>query len=104
MTRPRPGVWLAAPGRCDATGYFDAGEGDFAEFKVAFFTDPQGVVRKVWLLMVLGHSRWLWGRFCARSCLRTPISAGFLRERCAMADIVATRRNDVLQGPSRLIA
>ena len=41
------------------------GQVDFAEFKVAF-ADAPGVVRKVWLFtMVLGHSRWLWGRFCA---------------------------------------
>lgn len=36
---------------------------DFAEFKVEFETDP-GWIRKVWLFsMVLGHSRFLWGRF-----------------------------------------
>ena len=35
------------------------------------FADEPGVVRKVWLFtMVLGHSRWLWGRFVrhARTC------------------------------------
>jgi transposase len=38
---------------------------DFAEFAVSFASEP-GVRRKVWLFsMVLGHSRWLWGRFCA---------------------------------------
>ena len=38
---------------------------DFAEFSVTF-DDAPGVVRKVWLFaMVLGCSRWLWGRFCA---------------------------------------
>lgn len=36
---------------------------DFAEFSVEFADEP-GVTRKVWLFsMVLGHSRWLWGRF-----------------------------------------
>ncbi|WP_111735876.1 IS21 family transposase [Roseovarius amoyensis] len=52
---------------------------DFAEFTVEF-TDEPGVVRKVWLLsMVLGHSRWLWGRFVAsqnlQSVLRCHIAA-----------------------------
>lgn len=46
---------------------------DFAEFKVAFDDEP-GVVRKVWLFaMVLGHSRWLWGRFCAGQDLQTVL-------------------------------
>ena len=36
---------------------------DFAEFSVTF-TDEPGAPRKVWLFsIVLGHSRWLWGRF-----------------------------------------
>ena len=44
---------------------------DFAEFAVEF-TDEPGVVRKVWLFsMVLGYSRWLWGRFCASQNLQT---------------------------------
>ncbi len=44
---------------------------DFAEFST-IFTDEPGVVRKVWLFsMVLGHSRWLWGRFCASQNLQT---------------------------------
>lgn len=52
---------------------------DFAEFTVEF-TDAPGVVRKVWLFsMVLGHSRWLWGRFVAsqnlHSVLRCHIAA-----------------------------
>lgn len=46
---------------------------DFAEFKVEFDDEP-GVVRKVWLFtMVLGHSRWLWGRFCAGQDLQTVL-------------------------------
>ena len=52
---------------------------DFAEFTVEF-TDEPGAVRKVWLFsMVLGHSRWLWGRFVAsqnlQSVLRCHIAA-----------------------------
>lgn len=44
---------------------------DFAEFKVEF-TDEPGVVRKVWLFsLVLGHSRWLWGRFVSSQNLQT---------------------------------
>jgi transposase len=46
-------------------------QADFAEFQVAFTSEP-GVVRKVWLFsMVLGHSRWLWGRFCPNQNLET---------------------------------
>lgn len=46
---------------------------DFAEFKVAF-TDEPGITRKVWLfVMVLGHSRWLWGRFAASQDLQTVL-------------------------------
>ncbi len=46
---------------------------DFAEFKVGFDDEP-GVTRKVWLFsMVLGHSRWLWGRFCAGQDLQTVL-------------------------------
>jgi transposase len=54
---------------------------DFAEFQVEFRAEP-GVLRKVWLFsMVLGHSRWLWGRFCPNHpravasdrCCRCPI-------------------------------
>lgn len=52
---------------------------DFAEFTVEFADEP-GVVRKVWLFsLVLGHSRWLWGRFVAsqnlQSVLRCHIAA-----------------------------
>ncbi|SNT76941.1 Transposase [Paracoccus seriniphilus] len=44
---------------------------DFAEFQVEFICEP-GVIRKVWLFsMVLGHSRWLWGRFCPNQTLGT---------------------------------
>lgn len=46
---------------------------DFAEFTVGF-TDEPGVVRKVWLFsMVLGHSRWLWGRFVASQNLQSVL-------------------------------
>jgi len=46
---------------------------DFAEFKMEF-TDEPGVVRKVWLFsIVLGHSRWIWGRFCASQDLQTVL-------------------------------
>ncbi len=52
---------------------------DFAEF-TAESTDETGVMRKVWLFsMVLGHSRWFWGRFVAsqnlQSVLRCHIGA-----------------------------
>ena len=46
---------------------------DFAEFKVEFACEP-GTVRKLYLFtMVLGHSRWLWGRFCHRQNLPTVL-------------------------------
>jgi hypothetical protein len=46
---------------------------DFAEFQVAFTSEP-GITRKVWLFsMVLGHSRWLWGRFCPNQTVETVI-------------------------------
>ena len=52
---------------------------DFAEFSVTF-TDEPGVTRKVWLFsLVLGHSRWLWGRFVSsqnlQSVMRCHIAA-----------------------------
>jgi transposase len=52
---------------------------DFAEFAVEFSDEP-GIIRKVWLFsMILGHSRWLWGRFVAsqnlQSVLRCHIGA-----------------------------
>jgi len=46
---------------------------DFAQFRVAFTDEPERV-RIVWLFtMVLGHSRWLWGRFCASQDLQTVL-------------------------------
>ena len=48
-------------------------QADFAHFK-AVFDDEPGQVRTVWLFsMVLGHSRWLWGRFCASQNLQTVL-------------------------------
>lgn len=52
---------------------------DFAEFKVEFTDEPDGP-RKVWLFsIILGHSRWLWGRYCysqgLQSVLRCHIAA-----------------------------
>jgi len=44
---------------------------DFAEFRVRFAEDPDWE-RKVWLFsLVLGHSRWLWGRFVLHQDLVT---------------------------------
>ena len=46
---------------------------DFAQFRVEFADEP-GVTRILWLFtMVLGHSRWLWGRFCATQDLQTVL-------------------------------
>lgn len=55
---------------------FEAGAGvqeqvDFAKFQTVFTSEPD-VARKIWLFsMVLGHSRWLWGRFCPNQGLET---------------------------------
>ncbi|AMY72171.1 transposase (plasmid) [Frigidibacter mobilis] len=47
------------------------GAGGLCQFQVEFTSEP-GVLRKVWLFsMVLGHSRWLWGRFCPNQTLET---------------------------------
>lgn len=55
------------------TGPGEQAQVDFAEFSVEFTDDP-GVMRKVWLFsFVLGHSRWLWGRFCANQKLETVL-------------------------------
>ena len=46
---------------------------DFAEFTVTFDEEPD-VRRRIWLFsFVLGHSRWLWGRFCANQKLGTVL-------------------------------
>jgi transposase len=65
--RPKPFErrFETAPGR--------QGQVDFAQFKTAFADEP-GVERILWLFtMVLGHSRWLWGRFCATQDLQTVL-------------------------------
>ncbi len=57
---------------------FETGPGrqaqvDFAEFSVEFGDEP-GRCRKVWLFsLVLGNSRWLWGRFCTNQELETVL-------------------------------
>ena len=51
------------------------GQVDFAHFKVRFRCDPQ-VVRVVWLFsLVLGHSRYLFGRFVWRQTLDVVVAA-----------------------------
>jgi transposase len=65
--RPKPFErrFETAPGR--------QGQVDFAQFRTAF-TDEPGVERILWLFaMVLGHSRWIWGRFCATQDLQTVL-------------------------------
>lgn len=65
--RPKPFErrFETAPGR--------QGQVDFAQFKTAFTDEPR-VERILWLFtMVLGHSRWIWGRFCATQDLQTVL-------------------------------
>jgi transposase len=65
--RPRPFErrFETAPGR--------QGQVDFAQFRTEFAAEP-GETRILWLFtMVLGHSRWLWGRFCATQDLQTVL-------------------------------
>ena len=46
---------------------------DFAEFRVAFASEP-GIERKVWLFaMVLGHSRYLWAQYVMHQDLPTVL-------------------------------
>lgn len=53
------------------TGAGQQAQVDFAEFPVTFTAEPD-VQRKAWLFsMVLGHSRWIRGRFCANRTLET---------------------------------
>lgn len=64
---------------------------DFAEFVVEF-TDEPGVVRKVWLFsMILGHSRWLWGRFVASQNLQSV-----LRCHCQAFDAIGGVPEEIL--------
>jgi transposase len=65
--KPRPFErrFETAPGR--------QGQVDFAQFH-AEFADAPGETRVLWLFsMILGHSRWLWGRFCATQDLQTVL-------------------------------
>lgn len=53
------------------TGPGEQAQVDFAEFRVAFADEP-GWLRKLWLFsLVLGHSRYLWGRFVLHQDLVT---------------------------------
>jgi hypothetical protein len=54
---------------------FETPAGKQAQVDFAEFISEPGVMRKVWLFsMVLGHSRWLWGRFCPNQTLETVMS------------------------------
>ena len=49
------------------------GQVDFAQFRVTFEDEPD-TIRILWLFtLILGHSRWLWGRFCATQDLQTVL-------------------------------
>lgn len=60
------------------TGPGDQAQVDFAQFKTAFASDPDHIVT-LWLFtMVLGHSRYLWGRFFWHQDLLTVLRAHVL--------------------------
>ena len=74
---------------------------DFAHFRVEFADEP-GVTRVVWLFsLVLGHSRWLWGRFVAHQDLHTLLrchAAAFEAMGGVPADILYDRMRAVIGG------
>lgn len=74
---------------------------DFAEFLVEFADQP-GVRRRVWLFaLVLGHSRWLWGRFCPSQKLDTVLRCHVLAfEVCggATAEVLYDRMKTAVLG------
>ncbi|MCQ9157292.1 IS21 family transposase, partial [Acidomonas methanolica] len=74
---------------------------DFAEFPVTFLSEPQAP-RKVWLFsMVLGHSRWLWGRFCPNQTLETVLRchiAAFEAMGGSCAEILCDRMKTAVLG------
>jgi transposase len=83
-------------------------QADFAAFSVVL-TDEPGIMRKVWLFsFVLGHSRWLWGRFCANQKLETVLRchvAAFAACGGAPCEVDLSRLNSgpialMLRGPS----
>lgn len=48
-------------------------QADFAHFKAVFEDEPERI-RTIWLFsIILAHSRWLWGRFCASQNLQTVL-------------------------------
>ena len=48
-------------------------QADFAQFEVVFEDGPDQI-RTIWLFsIILAHSRWLWGRFCANQNLQTAV-------------------------------
>ena len=63
------------------------GQVDFAELKVEFDDEP-GMIRKVWLFtIVLGHSRWLWGRYIDAFAAMAGAPSEFLYDRMKTAVI-----------------
>jgi transposase len=74
---------------------------DFAHFQVTF-TDAPSQFRVVWLFsLVLGHSRWLWGRFVAHQDLHTLLrchAAAFVALGGVPAEILYDRTRAVVSG------
>ncbi len=79
------------------------GQVDFAQFRTEFADEP-GVERILWLFtMVLGHSRWLWGRFCATQDLQTVLRChidAFAAMGGAPAELLYDRMRTAVTGES----
>lgn len=96
----RPSVPRAFERRFETPAGWQA-QVDFAEFQVGFTSEP-GVLRKAWLFsMVLGHSRWLWGRFCPNQALEVVMRchiAAFDAMGGACAEILYDRMKTAVTG------
>ena len=77
---------------------------DFAHFQVEFLAEP-GIRRRLYLFaMALGHSRYLWGRFCENQKLQTVLAmhmAGFEAFAGAPRQVLYDRMKTAVTGEDR---
>ena len=80
------------------------GQVDFAHFQVEFLAEPD-IRRRLYLFaMVLGHSRYLWGRFCENQNLLTVLTmhiAGFEAFAGAPRQVLYDRMKTAVTGEDR---